>query len=68
MRSVVMINQPTESSEGPWFSFDYKGGSFLCKPAPLPPVDIERVPVRMTAFRDRRFGCIMRPSRSRRRE
>jgi hypothetical protein len=44
--SVVMVNQPTESSEGPWFSFDYKGGSFLCKPAPLPPVDVERVPVR----------------------
>ncbi|HVN10804.1 MAG TPA: neuraminidase-like domain-containing protein, partial [Kineosporiaceae bacterium] len=43
--SVVMVNQPAESSEGPWFSFDYKGGSFLCKPAPQPPVDIERVPV-----------------------
>src|SRR5205085_405977 len=27
------------------FSFDYKGGSFLCKPAPLPAVDVERVPV-----------------------
>ena len=44
--TVVMFNKPAESSEGPWFSFDYKGGSFLCKPAPLPPVDDERVPVR----------------------
>ena len=36
--TVVMFNKPSESSDGPWFSFDYKGGSFLCKPAPLPPV------------------------------
>ena len=35
--TVVMFNKPTESSDGPWFSFDYNGGSFLCKPAPLPP-------------------------------
>ncbi len=27
--TVVMFNQPAESSDGPWFSFDYKGGSFL---------------------------------------
>ena len=31
--AVVMFNKPAESSEGPWFSFDYKGGSFLCKTA-----------------------------------
>ena len=29
---VVMFNSPP-SRAGPWFSFDYKGGSFLCKPA-----------------------------------
>src|ERR671910_533626 len=44
--TVVMFNTPIESSDGPWFSFDYKGGSFLCKPAPLPPVREERLPVR----------------------
>jgi hypothetical protein len=44
--TVVMFNQPTESSDAPWFSFDYKGGSFLCKPAPLPPVQVERLPVK----------------------
>ena len=43
--TVVMFNKPSESSDGPWFSFDYKGGSFLCKPAPLPPVDDGAVPV-----------------------
>jgi hypothetical protein len=43
--TVVMFNKPSESSDGPWFSFDYKGGSFLCKPAPLPPVDDASVPV-----------------------
>jgi hypothetical protein len=43
--TVVMFNTPIESSDGPWFSFDYKGGSFLCKPAPLPPVQEERLPV-----------------------
>jgi Tc toxin complex TcA C-terminal TcB-binding domain/Neuraminidase-like domain/Hemopexin len=47
--TVVMFNTPVESSDGPWFSFDYKGGSFLCKPAPLPPVREERLPVRGVA-------------------
>lgn len=35
---VVMFNTLEKSSDGPWFSFDYKGGSFLCKPA-APPLD-----------------------------
>ena len=43
--TVVMFNKPSESSDGPWFSFDYKGGSFLCKPAPLPPVQDAPLPV-----------------------
>jgi Tc toxin complex TcA C-terminal TcB-binding domain/Neuraminidase-like domain/Hemopexin len=30
--NVVMLNTTQQSIEGPWFSFDYKGGSFLCKP------------------------------------
>ncbi|MFW5764440.1 MAG: neuraminidase-like domain-containing protein [Coleofasciculus sp.] len=29
---VVVFNAAEESSEGSWFSFDHKGGSFLCKP------------------------------------
>ena len=29
---VVMLNTVEKSSEGPWFSFDHKGGSFLCIP------------------------------------
>nr|WP_296377288.1 hemopexin repeat-containing protein [Pseudonocardia sp.] len=36
--SVVMFNNPKESITDRWFGFDYKGGSFLCKPAPLPSV------------------------------
>ncbi|WP_414621865.1 neuraminidase-like domain-containing protein [Calothrix sp. CCY 0018] len=30
--NVVMFNAPEASSRGAWFSFDHKGGSFLCKP------------------------------------
>jgi hypothetical protein len=29
---MVMFNTVQQSAEGPWFSFDHKGGSFLCKP------------------------------------
>ena len=29
---IVMLNTSEKSSDGPWFSFDHKGGSFLCKP------------------------------------
>jgi len=29
---MVMFNTIWSTSEGSWFSFDYKGGSFLCKP------------------------------------
>lgn len=29
---MVMFNTGDQSTEGSWFSFDYKGGSFLCKP------------------------------------
>src|SRR5262249_33726400 len=31
--NVVMFNSLEKTTDGPWFSFDYKGGSFLCKPA-----------------------------------
>ncbi|MEM7038599.1 MAG: neuraminidase-like domain-containing protein, partial [Bacteroidota bacterium] len=31
-QDVVWINSDESSSEGAWFSLDYKGGSFLCKP------------------------------------
>ncbi|MFV8755454.1 neuraminidase-like domain-containing protein [Nannocystaceae bacterium ST9] len=30
---VVALNSYQATSKGPWFSFDYKGGSFLCKPS-----------------------------------
>ena len=42
---VVTFNTPAESSQAPWFSFDYKGGSFLCKTAPQPAMDEELLPV-----------------------
>lgn len=29
---MVTLNTGDQSTEAPWFSFDYKGGSFLCKP------------------------------------
>ncbi|OUC11704.1 MAG: hypothetical protein B0A82_26270 [Alkalinema sp. CACIAM 70d] len=29
---MVLFNTVQQSSEGSWFSFDHKGGSFLCKP------------------------------------
>jgi hypothetical protein len=31
--NVVMFNTLEKTPDGPWFSFDHKGGSFLCKPA-----------------------------------
>ena len=31
-RNIVMLNTSEKSTDGPWFSFDHKGGSFLCKP------------------------------------
>ncbi|RIK36816.1 MAG: hypothetical protein DCC55_26150, partial [Chloroflexi bacterium] len=34
--TVVMFSTLEKSSDGPWFSFDHKGGSFLCKPAVTP--------------------------------
>ena len=30
--NVVMLNSQEESSQADWFSFDYKGGCFLCRP------------------------------------
>ena len=41
---VVELSTHEDSTDGPWFSFDHKGGSFLCKPAepsltpPLTPI------------------------------
>lgn len=32
-KRVVMLNTFETSADGPWFSFDHKGGSFLVKPA-----------------------------------
>ncbi|MCA9700712.1 MAG: hypothetical protein KC431_24510, partial [Myxococcales bacterium] len=32
-QQVVRLSTAADSSEGPWYSFDLKGGSFLCKPA-----------------------------------
>jgi Tc toxin complex TcA C-terminal TcB-binding domain/Neuraminidase-like domain/Hemopexin/Salmonella virulence plasmid 28.1kDa A protein len=33
---VVPFNAPVDSADGPWFSVDHKGGSFLCRPASGP--------------------------------
>ena len=41
--NVVVFNAAEESSEGSWFSFDHKGGSFLCKPD-VPPLGDEHSP------------------------
>ncbi|MFI7641492.1 hemopexin repeat-containing protein [Nonomuraea sp. NPDC049400] len=32
VRGVVRFNMPAESPDGPWFSVDHKGGSFLVRP------------------------------------
>ncbi|NVB43322.1 hypothetical protein G6O69_36190 [Pseudenhygromyxa sp. WMMC2535] len=32
-QQIVRLSTAADSSEGPWYSFDLKGGSFLCKPA-----------------------------------
>jgi hypothetical protein len=40
---VVMFNTLEKTTDGPWFSFDYKGGSFLCRPAE-PPLDSDAWP------------------------
>ncbi|MCW2917314.1 MAG: hypothetical protein JWN52_5382 [Actinomycetia bacterium] len=33
---VVRFNAPADSQDGPWFSIDHKGGSFLVRPVPAP--------------------------------
>ncbi|MEO5874006.1 MAG: hemopexin repeat-containing protein [Streptosporangiaceae bacterium] len=33
---VVRFNAPADSVDGPWFSVDHKGGSFLCRPVAAP--------------------------------
>lgn len=33
---VVRFNAPADSLDGPWFSVDHKGGSFLCRPSGAP--------------------------------
>jgi hypothetical protein len=33
---VVRFNAPADSPDGPWFSVDHKGGSFLCRPVSAP--------------------------------
>ncbi|GAA3231101.1 hemopexin repeat-containing protein [Actinocorallia longicatena] len=33
---IVPFNAPADSQDGPWFSIDHKGGSFLCRPAAAP--------------------------------
>ncbi len=39
----VPLNTYQASTDGPWFSFDYKGGSFLCKPAE-PTLGLDNLP------------------------
>ncbi|MET0236550.1 MAG: hemopexin repeat-containing protein [Kibdelosporangium sp.] len=36
--AVVRFNAPADTSDGPWVSVDYKGGSFLCRPAAGPDI------------------------------
>ncbi|MFI6803021.1 Tc toxin subunit A-related protein [Streptosporangium canum] len=40
---VVRFNAPADSEDGPWFSVDHKGGSFLCRPvaAPADPAPVQ---------------------------
>lgn len=45
--SVTMLNTTEKSSEVPWFSFDHKGGSFLCKPA-IPPIGEKAWPLNIS--------------------
>ncbi|GIH92343.1 hypothetical protein Psi01_29730 [Planobispora siamensis] len=33
---IVRFNMPADSPDGPWFSVDHKGGSFLCRPVGAP--------------------------------
>ncbi|GAB2824157.1 hypothetical protein GCM10022221_22750 [Actinocorallia aurea] len=33
---VVRFNAPADAQDGPWFSVDHKGGSFLCRPVAGP--------------------------------
>ncbi|HZB29592.1 MAG TPA: hemopexin repeat-containing protein, partial [Streptosporangiaceae bacterium] len=33
---VVRFNMPADSQDGPWYSVDHKGGSFLCRPIAAP--------------------------------
>src|SRR5262249_36279083 len=33
---VVRFNAPADTQDGPWFSVDHKGGSFLCRPVTVP--------------------------------
>ncbi|WP_327085047.1 hemopexin repeat-containing protein [Nonomuraea sp. NBC_01738] len=33
---TVRFNAPADSPDGPWFSVDHKGGSFLCRPVGAP--------------------------------
>ncbi|MFI6323641.1 hemopexin repeat-containing protein [Nonomuraea sp. NPDC050556] len=49
---IVRFNMPADSPDGPWFSVDHKGGSFLCRPvsapyAPYPWVGLPRNPDRL---------------------
>jgi hypothetical protein len=36
LTQVVRFNAPADSQDGPWFSVDHKGGSFLCRPVTAP--------------------------------
>lgn len=33
---IVRFNAPADTPDGPWFSVDHKGGSFLCRPVSAP--------------------------------
>jgi hypothetical protein len=43
---VVRFNLPADSQDGPWYSVDHKGGSFLCRPiaAPSDPAPLQSFP------------------------
>lgn len=43
-KRLVSLNTFKNSTDGPWFSFDHKGGSFLVKPATVN-LDINHLPV-----------------------
>ncbi len=44
--TIVRFNAPADSTDGPWFSVDHKGGSFLCRPVSVPAPAADLVPLK----------------------